>query len=104
MGYTVLEAKVRLLSESEGGRKSPIFTGYSPNHRFDENSYYIGLIELDDGQKLFPGQECKCKVKMLDSPGCQERLNIGYKWQITEGVQVVGDIEILAIIDRVEIE
>lgn len=102
MGYTIINAEMALFPTERGGRSGPIFTGYSPNHKFDADSYYIGLVEVPNNERVFPGEVKAVVIKMLDSPGCKERLTPGYEWEVTEGAEVIGRAKLLSIIRHVD--
>jgi translation elongation factor EF-Tu-like GTPase len=86
-----LEAQVRYLSSSEGGRKSPVYSGYRPNHDF-------GLPgELNDGQHEYPGREwvqpgdsATALLWLLAPERQRRRLYVGFEFKVQEGPRIVG--------------
>ncbi len=91
-GLLLIEANFYLLTTEEGGRKSPIKTGYRPNHNFDgleNNFFYIGKVDFE-GEWLYLGENRKVTVSFFDARGLREKLTIGREWRIQEGVHLVG--------------
>lgn len=104
MGFSVLKVEMSLIESERGGRERPVKSGYSPNHRFDDQSYYIGVVEFDDDEWHYPGEKNIVTIKMLDSPNCRERLIDGFEWEITEGANVVGNARLLSIEEHIDTE
>lgn len=98
-------ARIRFLSEEEGGRTAPVRGGYSyrPNHSFwgDDaatKGYAIGLINLPLGQDIHPGEETEVEVIFLPWPELTPELHTGRIWRIQEGAKIVGYGEILKVL------
>ena len=97
MDLIKVTAEVELLSTANGGREKPVRTGYSPNHRFDSMSYYIGRIDFDDEEWHAPGTRSIATIDFVPSPRLRERLQPGFAWDITEGAHVVGRAVLLTV-------
>ena len=98
-------AKIRFLSVEEGGRTAPVRGGYSyrPNHSFwgDEaatKGYAIGLINLPQGQDIYPGEEAEVEVIFLPWPELTPELYPDRTWRIQEGAKIVGYGKILEVL------
>ena len=95
--------KLKLLSTDQGGRATGIVSGYRPNHVFEyrENgdflATYIGDIQFDDVETILPGEEKMVTVRFLAQQPIDKYLNIGRKWWIHEGPNVIGEAEMLKI-------
>jgi elongation factor Tu len=59
-----ISAKIYFLSPEEGGRQTPIFSGYRPALYFGEKQT-DGAILLPAGSRAFPGTECEVVIKLL---------------------------------------
>jgi elongation factor Tu len=57
-------AKIYFLSPEEGGRKTPIFSGYRPALYFGEKQM-DGAIMLTSGGRAVLGTECEVVIKFL---------------------------------------
>jgi translation elongation factor EF-Tu-like GTPase len=95
-------AKVSLIPESEGGRHTPIMggTAFRPNHNIGEaenTNFYIGQIDFDDGDTVFPGDERTVHIKFLNVRGLREKLYTGLNWRIQEGPKLIAYGEVLEI-------
>jgi translation elongation factor EF-Tu-like GTPase len=98
-----ITAKLTLYHTENGGRKSPIHSGYRPNHVFEykENSTefvatYIGEInfELDS---IHPGETATVNVTFLALHNIKNFLNEGRVWWLHEGERVIGKAQVLTI-------
>ena len=98
-----IKAKLSLIPFEKGGRKTGIKSGYRPNHIFEYQSNghfkyaYIGDIQFDINDLLMPGETKEVLVRFLSRQPLDEYLNIGRKWWIHEGLNKIGEAEILAI-------
>lgn len=93
------EAEIYALPTENGGRKSPMLSGYRPNH-------YFGLPdELNDAQhdypergKIAPGEKGIALVRLLDPERQKGRLFEGMEFTVQEGNRVVGRGKIVKIL------
>jgi translation elongation factor EF-Tu-like GTPase len=97
-------AKLKLYTTENGGRRTPIHTGYRPNHVFEykENSKnfvmgYMGEINFDI-DKIYPGETAKVEVNFLDIGSIKDFLTKGRTWWIHEGPRVIGKATVLELI------
>src|SRR5262245_24480981 len=63
--YTI-SATIYFLSPEEGGRQTPIFSGYRPALYFGEKQT-DGAIILTSGDRAVPGTECEVVITLLHS-------------------------------------
>lgn len=100
--YSV-KSKLKLYSTQFKGRKTPIKSGYRPDHVFEyeetgEVKYaYIGDIQLNEIESLEPGQEKVVTVRFLTHQPIEQHLEKGNVWWIHEGPNKVGEAKILEI-------
>ena len=97
-GLFIVEAEISFLSTEEGGRKTPVKSGYRPNHFFGEFGY-MGAIILEE--PLNPGESRNVKVAFLDVKELREELAIGKEWRIQEGGFLVGKGIILKLLSSI---
>lgn len=89
----LIEAAISLLATDQGGKERPITKNYRPNHNFgspDNRNMFIGQVELEEGEFLYPGQTRNLVVTFLNVRGLRKNLTIGAEWRIQEGLRLVG--------------
>lgn len=89
----LVEAAISLLAADQGGKERPTTKHYRPNHNFggpDNRNMFIGQVELEEGEFLYPGQTKNLVVTFLNVRGLREHLAIGTEWRIQEGLRLVG--------------
>jgi elongation factor Tu len=84
--HTDFEAQVYVLSKDEGGRHTPIFTGYQPQFYF-RTTDVTGQITLPEGtEMIMPGDNTEMTVAMEKPIAMDE----GLRFAIREGGRTVG--------------
>jgi len=84
--HTEFKAEVLLLKKEEGGRHTPIFTGYRPQV-FIGTTDVTGDITLAEGvEMIMPGDNANVSVKLIKPVAMQE----GQRFAIREGGLTVG--------------
>lgn len=99
-------AKLKYLTEEEGGRNYPVKSGYRPHINFDFSEIQTsGQQIFIDKETVFPGDTVNAKIKIL-SPDCFAGcLSEGIRFEFREGPRVVGTGEIKYIVnDKLEKE
>ncbi|PLZ15264.1 elongation factor Tu [Fischerella thermalis] len=89
--HTEFEGEVYVLTEKEGGRKTPFFAGYRPQFyvRTTDVTGTIKTFTSDDGsaaEMVMPGDRIKMKVELI-SPIAIEQ---GMRFAIREGGRTIG--------------
>src|SRR5471030_3118322 len=92
-------ARMYVLTSEEGGRKTPIFDDYRPNHFFGElkDGSFMGKIEIADNKMVHPGETKDLWITFSNSPGLDAHLFPGNKWRINEGDRPVALAEVLRV-------
>ena len=94
--HTEFEAEVLLLKKEEGGRHTPIFTGYRPQV-FVGTTDVTGDISLAEGtEMIMPGDNAKVNIKLIKPIAMEE----GQRFAIREGGLTVGAGAITKIIKK----
>ncbi|MGH1384739.1 hypothetical protein [Kordia sp.] len=98
-------AKLKLYKTENGGRQTPINTGYRPSHVFEykENSRdfvagYMGQINFDI-DVIHPGEVANVEVMFLKHQNIESFLKKGRVWWIHEGSRVIGKAKILEVLN-----
>ena len=89
-----ISAKMYFLSPEEGGRQTPIFSGYRPALYFGEKQT-DGAIILTSGDRPVPGTECEVVIKLLHPAHLGDALKPMALFEVREGSRVVGRGQVL---------
>ena len=88
-----VRAQLRLLTEAEGGKRTPIASGYRPNHNFagpENRSMCVGQIDLMYRERLNPGETAVVSITFQPSSALPKSLQPGRSWRVQEGARLVG--------------
>jgi elongation factor Tu len=84
--HTEFEAQAYILSKDEGGRHTPLFSGYKPQF-FVRTTDVTGEITLPSGtEMIMPGDDAQINVKLIQPVAMEE----GLRFAIREGGKTVG--------------
>jgi elongation factor Tu len=83
--HTKAKAAVHFLTEDEGGRHTPIETGYRPQF-FIATTDVTGVITTPDGEPMNPGDNADLEFELI-KPAAMEK---GTRFAIREGGKTVG--------------
>ncbi|PAX60217.1 elongation factor Tu [Brunnivagina elsteri] len=89
--HTEFEGEVYVLTEKEGGRKTPFFAGYRPQFyvRTTDVTGTIDAFTSDDGsaaEMVMPGDRIKMTVKLINAIAIEQ----GMRFAIREGGRTIG--------------
>jgi elongation factor Tu len=89
--HTQFEGEVYVLKESEGGRKTPFFSGYRPQFyvRTTDVTGTITAFTSDDGgaaEMVMPGDRIKMTVELINPIAIEQ----GMRFAIREGGRTIG--------------
>ncbi len=84
--HTSFKGQVYVLSQEEGGRHKPFFTGYRPQFYF-RTTDVTGAVTLPEGAEMaMPGDNVELQVKLIQPIAMEE----GVRFAIREGGRTVG--------------
>ena len=84
--HTKFTGRVYVLTEKEGGRKKPFFSGYRPQFYFGTTDV-TGVINLpDDVEMCRPGDHVDMNVELITPVA----IEVGLRFAIREGGRTVG--------------
>ncbi len=84
--HTKFEAEAYILGKDEGGRHTPMFTGYKPQF-FIRTTDVTGEVKLPEGvEMIMPGDNAKMSVELIQPIAMTD----GQKFAIREGGLTVG--------------
>jgi len=89
--HTEFEGEVYVLTEKEGGRKTPFFAGYKPQFyvRTTDVTGTIKSFTADDGsnaEMVMPGDRIKVNVELINAIAIEQ----GMRFAIREGGRTIG--------------
>ena len=93
--HTKFVGQVYVLTEKEGGRQKPFFSGYRPQFYF-RTTDVTGIITLPEGVEMCrPGDNVTMTVELITPIACEEKL----RFAIREGGRTVGSGAVVQIIE-----
>ena len=96
-------AELQYWTTEQGGRKTPVFSGYRPQVKFDFTEMQTsGQQTFIDKETVYPGEKVEAKIKIL-SPDFADSLTEGMNFEFREGSTVIGTGQIKYIVnDKLE--
>jgi elongation factor Tu len=96
-----VEATVRFLSTAEGGRTTPVVSGYRPSHLVREDYLTTGIHDYLDADSVPPGGTATAAITFITPDVYPGTLRIGKIVSVQEGGHVVGYATITKIFNEV---
>ena len=97
-GPADFRAQVRFLTTAEGGRKSPVKSGYRGQLFYDGRNW-DAVYEFGDNEWITPGEIIEAEIHML-SPQCHVgRLVLDKEFEIREGSKTVAKGKVTKLIN-----
>jgi elongation factor Tu len=94
--FTKISAKIYLLRTEEGGRKTPLFTGYRPAVYFGDRQT-DGLIVFDCKDKPALGGEYTVMIALTHPEDLGDALRKDATFDFREGLKIIGRGKVLAV-------
>lgn len=92
-----VEAEITLLSTEDGGRQSPVYSGYRPGHKVREDYITTGSHTYFDCEEVLPGQTVQGAISFITPEAYPHCLWVGREIDLHEGSRVVGHVRITKI-------
>lgn len=96
-----VEAQVRFLSTSEGGRHGPAVSGYRPAHAVRDDYLTTGFHDYLDADEAKPGDSVRATITFITPEAYPGTLWVGKVVAVQEGEHVVGFATITKIFNEV---
>ncbi len=93
-----IEAEITFLTPEEGGRKTPVFSGYRPQFYYDGHDW-DAIHDYGDVAQVAPGQTVTALLVFLSPAYHLGRLYPGKQFQIREGQRIVGHGRVTKILN-----
>jgi hypothetical protein len=103
--FIIVKAALRFRTTAEGGRTDPVKSGYRPNHVFERDlqdkpqQTFIGDVILEDGGWMELGEAKTVTIRFLRVRSVEQYITVGRKWLLYEVPRIVGEEEILEILE-----
>jgi len=96
------KAKLVFKSSNEGGRNTPVFSGYRPHVEFDNYPEYLtsGSQTYLGKEKVLPGDTVDAEIKILGTEYFSRRLYVDKGFKFCEGTRTIGTGKIVEIINN----
>ena len=104
-GIICVKALLNMKTTESGGRETGFTSGYRPNHVFEYSETgklvqtYIGEIQFEGQSTIEPGEKKEVIVRFIFDQPIEKHLNQGQIWWIHEGPRIIGEAEIIDILN-----
>ncbi len=99
-GAGLIEAEATVVSSEEGGRRTPIYSGYRPNWR-DAGLRHLnrgmGSVEVVDEDSLAPGATGKITIRTVPR-SLWQGLEAGSRLEMCEGPNLVARVTVTRVV------
>jgi translation elongation factor EF-Tu-like GTPase len=97
-----VEAEITFLASEEGGRKTPVLSGYRPQFYCDGQDFVVIMDFFGVAEPVYPGQRSMAHLSFTYPEYLVKVLYPGKEFLIREGHQVVARGRVTEIIDLEE--
>jgi len=99
-GMVRFSVSLSLSKEDEGGRRTPIQSGFRTDMKFSDDEYRMVVIEFDENL-LFPGQSCSAVcTALLHGEREIDKFILMKSTIIADGPHVIGSVKINDVLNR----
>lgn len=97
-------AKLRYFTTEQGGRITPVSSGYRPIVKFDfSESQISGQQTFIDKELVYPGDTVDARIKLSTTDYFANALTEGMNFEFSEGSSIIGTGQIIIIVnDKLE--
>jgi len=93
-------AELKYFSSEDGGRKTPAFSGYRPQIKFEFTEMQTsGEQTFLNKEIVYPGDTVKASIKILSIDYFSHKLSEGLTFEFREGSRIIGTGVIIEIIN-----
>jgi translation elongation factor EF-Tu-like GTPase len=96
-----IEAEIRFLTTEEGGRHTPVRSGYRPQFYYDGHDWDAHQ-EYPDIEWVHPGETARTLLWFLSPDAHLGRVHVGMEFEVREGARVVGRGHVMKVIGLAE--
>jgi len=92
-----VEAEITLLPTDQGGRETPVLTGYRPAHKIRSDYLTTGVHQYFERSEVAPGETVRGTIAFITPDAYPHCLSVGQEIDIQEGGRLVGRARIMKI-------
>ncbi|MDN5285953.1 MAG: hypothetical protein JWR38_2227 [Mucilaginibacter sp.] len=93
-------AKLRYLTKEAGGRSTPAFSGYRPQVKFAFSDMQTsGQQKFLDREIVYPGEEVLAEITIISTQPFEKKLYPGLCFDFREGPRIIGNGEIIEVLN-----
>jgi translation elongation factor EF-Tu-like GTPase len=97
-----IEADFYLYPTAQGGRRTPAFSGYRPQHKIHENYQTSGQHEyLNATNQIAPGETVLTKIWLLTPDVYPNSIWINREIEVFEGSRMLGTLTVTRVVNEV---
>ena len=96
-----IEAEIRFLTSEEGGRHTPVWSGYRPQFYYDGHDWDAHQ-EYPDVEWVHPGETARTLLWFLSPDAHLDRVQVGMEFEVREGARAVGRGRVTKILNLAE--
>ena len=93
-----IEAMINYLSPEEGGRNTPVFSGYRGQFHYNDNDWDAPQI-FPDAEQVKPGESVRAYLGFVSPKEHIGKVHVGMEFQVREGARVVGNGVVTKILE-----
>jgi len=95
-----VRSKIRFLNTNEGGRQTPVLSGYRPNHVIlpSKIGTSVGEINFHFDEKIALGQEVEAEIHFMNLASLVDHIKPDLEWEIYEGPKLVACAKVVEIL------
>lgn len=94
-------AVVKFRTTDQGGRKTPAFTSYRPQIKFDfSEKQTSGQLTFLDKDIAYPGDEVDVEIELLTCEIFENKLTEGMDFEFIEASRIIGTGKVKIIINE----
>jgi translation elongation factor EF-Tu-like GTPase len=93
-----IEATIRFLSTAEGGRRTPVFSGYRPQFFYNDRDW-DAEHEYPDAEAVHPGDTVRAYLRFFRPEAQVNRVQVGMPFAIREGAHTVAVGTVTSVLD-----
>lgn len=94
-----LEIEMNILSEEEGGRRTPFYDGYRGQFYYDNSDWDANYVIIDK-QEAIPGQKVSLNVKTISREIHYGKFEVGTEVKIREGIRTIAKGKVSKVLNQ----
>jgi translation elongation factor EF-Tu-like GTPase len=93
-----IEAELRFLTTEEGGRRTPVYSGYVGQFHFDLSDWDVGHY-YPEASSASPGDTVRAELSFVSPHLIADRIHVGMEFECREGRKTIARGRITKILN-----